>query len=571
MRQELEGIAAALRSASTLIEGKFLEVGNRLESAIAVLDRLTARFAQLSSELEGEELQATTGSLSAVAARVAEFAGAHRGERETLARTIELTGGIDRHLATIRQAVKTIAMLATNAKIAAAGIGGGADFINFSAEIGHSLGLAQVNLNAFGKELADLGQHLRASSAAEAEFGQRHAEVLQAIPERLATGVNAIAIRRTKAAAAAAAVGARSQRVQQRVSDAVMALQIGDITRQRIEHVDEAVTLLGAVERGDGEWQGMTENQRRQLIAECCALQAAQLSDGARQFEREIRQIFAALGDLASDARAILDLGTEAYGASDSHRGIFLSEIEADVSGAHALLDGFRTARSSADHVAARVADAAGKLVNHISMVGSLEADIRIMGLNTGLKCARMGSQGRPLSVIAQELRACANQTAAEATAIMTGIEEVAAGARTLGGGGQGERAGDIAAVAEMLTGSVGRLAAAGQSLAAALAMLERDSDMVAELLDGTAGGITLHEEIGTVLSETAERLHAIAAQRGDQTDDVGEAAARLMAAIARRYTMAREREIHERAGHGAVDAPPPSDTAAATVEDVLF
>lgn len=570
MRQELEDIAAAVRSASTLTEGRFLELGKRLESAIAILERLTTIFAQLSAELEGEELGATTGSLNEAAQRVAALTGARRGEREALGRLMALTATIDRHLAAIRQSVKTIAVLATNAKIAAAGLGSaGADFVNFSTEIGRSLGSAQANLDAFGGELAGVDKHLGASSAGEAEFDQRHTEALRSIPQRLAAGVTAIAAQRQKAAQAAAAVGTRSQHVQQRVGEAVIALQIGDITRQRLEHVDEAIGFLGAVARGEGEWHGLSEQQRQRLVVECCALQAAQLADSAEQFEREIRRILAALGDLAADARAILGLGTEAY-AGKSKRGIFLHELEADVSGARELLDGFSAARRNADRTVALVSDAAGKLVSHINTVRSLEADIRIMGLNTSLKCGRMGDLGRPLSVIAQELRTYANQTAAEAGAIMTAIEQVVAGAAALSGGERERREGDIAEVGQMLMGAVARLAAAGQTFEAALATLEHDSDTVAGLLDDTSKGITLHEEIGRALRDAMERLRALAAGHVDGTEDAGAAATRLMAMIAARYTMAREREIHERAGHGAVTMAPKA-AAPAAAEDFLF
>jgi len=49
-----------------------------------------------------------------------------------------------------------------------------------------------------------------------------------------------------------------------------------------------------------------------------------------------------------------------------------------------------------------------------------LEADIRIMGLNTTLECGRLGVPGRPLSAIAQELRDCGSRTASHAAAALT-------------------------------------------------------------------------------------------------------------------------------------------------------
>jgi len=363
-----------------------------------------------------------------------------------------------------------------------------------------------------------------------------------------------------------------------------MALQVGDITRQRIEHVEYALAVLTAIleptaearHAGYGNWAALTEPQRHALAALCCRLQAAQLNDTADELDREIGRILSSLQELASDARAILRLGTEAFGASGERRGTFLGELEEKVGEVDALLNSFGKARREADRVAASVSAAATNLVSHISTVRSLEADIRIMGLNTTLKCGRLGTVGRPLSIIAQELRVYANQIAAEAGAVMTNLDGVVATAASLSGGEQEDRAADIAAVADSMTGSVARLSAAGESLAGALARLEQDSEAVASLLHETVARAAAHEEIGRALRQAAADLAKVMPDPAFRAENAAPQIERMLDLLARSYTMERERIIHDGRGESrpstraaAVVAAAPS--AATALDDILF
>lgn len=584
-RRNLEEISNAIGHASALTEEKFLDVGKRLESSVEILGKLTATFEGLFDELNSENVQRATEDLGAAASQVSDLVHAHTGEKDALGRLAKLIAAIENGVSLVHKAVRGAELLGTSSKIAAAHIGeAGGDFISFANEIGRSLKLAQTTLDRFRSELAEVGKHLDAAKASQTVFEAQQTGAIRTVPARLATSVEAIAAHSRQAVAAATVVQEKARQVSQRIGSAVMALQIGDRTRQRIEHAASALGIVDDILRGadtetaDDPWRSLDDGQRQALAMLGCRLQSAQLSDAADDFEKEIRQILSSILQLATDARDILRLGNETYGAGERRHGPFLLELKEDVSQAHVLLEGFRAARMDINGVMSAVSKSGASLVGHIDTVRSLEADIRIMGLNATLKCGRLGSQGRPLSVIAQELRVYANHIAAHAGTIMADLEAVVGSAGALSRGDHG--AVDIATVAQVMTNSVDRLGAAGRSLADALATLDRDSGTVAMLLDETAQHIRVHEEIGQTLRTAAADLARFAPEPASPSDAATPPACQMLEMMARSYTMEKERIIHERvvpgtSGQAFTPGPPTRQAAPSAVEpaidDLLF
>jgi hypothetical protein len=575
-RKDLDRIAGAIRAASASTEARFVDIGGRLETSVDTVTALTRTFDTLSNELKGDNLQQATRDLSRIAARISALAQAQGSEIGAFGNLADLTAAIEGRVQRMSKSVKGVGILATNAKIAAAHLGdASADFMSFATEINRTLVLAQASLDQFAAELAGVGRHLRTAAASQSALEEHQAIAVRAIPLRLGKSVEAIAVRGKHAAATTFAVGQGSQRIGKRIGDAVMALQIGDITRQRIEHVDYALGLLADIL---APTDGLTEAEQDELTGFCCRLQAAQLIDTAEECDHEVRQILKSLQDLAVDAGEILRLGNDAFGATGARRGSFLGELEEEVGAVGALLTSFRSARHEADQVAASVSEATTRLVGHISKVRSLEADIRIMGLNTSLKCSRLGVAGRPLSIIAQELRVYANEIAAEAGEVMANLDRIVVIADTLSGRAEDGRAADIAAVADVMAISLSRLGTAGESLADALGSLERDGQVVAKLLQETVARTSVHEEIGRMLRQAAAELTGLAPGLDHELANPPLRADRLIEEIAHSYTMERERSILDRHAPGrahksgmAVAPLQGSATATAELEDMLF
>lgn len=575
----LAGIAGALRRARAMAEEKFVAIGQGLEASVDILAHLSAAFRKLLVELESDDLKQASQDISAAAAGVSTLSGAHRGERELLGRINDAAVAIEACIARMLKAVKGAGVLGVSAKIEAMHIGdAGADFLGFASEIERSLRLAQENLASLAQEITGVRGHLEQASTGEREFDKRYAEALRLLPARLASSVDAIAAHHTQAVSATSEVAERSQHIGHRIGEAVMALQIGDITRQRIEHVEYAMAILDTSTPSPctEAMMALSGPERRRLVALCCRLQSAQLSDAVREFDQEIERIFASLTDLTASAGEIARLGEQAYGSSGAGRRTFLLDLEDDVGQARLMLEGFRTARVAADTVVESVRDATDSLAAHIGSIRSLESEIRIMGLNTTLKCGRLGNAGRPLSVIAQELRACSHVAAVEADSIMVSVEHMTASVGALSSQDQSRHTTDIVAIADAMTSSVDRLGTAGHNLGDALTALRRDSDKVCALLRDTAARITVHQEIGIVLRQAATDLDAIVGD-DELATDLSPAEEGVLAHIASAYTMAREREVHSQIMRGtstaALATGQSSDGAALAdaLDDILF
>jgi hypothetical protein len=584
---KLDRIAHSIRSASASIETRFLDMGNRLGTAVDTIGTLTQTFNRLADELKSENLRDATNALSQIMLRVTALAGVHDDKRPTFRQLADLTCRVQGRVAQMGKAVTDIGMLATNARIEAANIGdAGLDFAIFTTEIGRTLGLAHTSLDLFTGELSGVTNHLHLAAASQLALAQQQATAIRSIPVRLAESIGAITDRGTRAVAAASAVVQKSRRVGQSISDAVMALQIGDITHQRLEHIDYVVNIIAEIlaptdeaeANKHGEWSMLTSLRRHALAVLCARLLSAQLLDAADEFDREVRQILSSVQALAADAEDLLRLGNATVGAADDRRGTFLGKVEEQVVAVEALLKGVTTARREANTVAVSVSEATGRLVSHASNLRSLEEDIRIMGLNTSLKCGRLGMVGRPLMAISQELRVYSNRIGTEASQVTVHLEDMVTTAGSLSGGEQEERAADIATVAAIMADSVSRLAAAGESLADSLDRLAHDTKGVASILRDTVARAAVHEELAKVLRQAAADLMSATADSEGEDEIATPEADHTLGLITRSYTMERERVVHDRHVGGGTTAmasiAPSAVTPAAgpiELEDIFF
>jgi hypothetical protein len=574
--KQLEQIANALAAPAALAERRFLAIGQSLEQAVDILGRLVALCQGLLADLQSAEMVQARHNLSAAATHIDLFAGTQQGAAVALGRLAGMTAVAGRRIAQMRGIGREVDVLAMNASLAAATMGEtGADFLVFAGEIRRAAALAQANLAQIGGELTAAGEHLSAARSSVSRFAERNAEALHAIPRHLAANVAALEQRAGLAGDAASLVTGRAQDVAGQVSQAIVALQFGDITRQRIEHAQATVGILRQLltPAADSPFADLGEARQGALLAVGCRLLGDQLLDTAETLDEAAGRVGHRLVGLAADAREIGRLGAQTHATTGADQQSFLTALQADVRQTQALFDALRAAYTDADQRTAAVLQTANRLLGHMVTIRSVEADIHIMGLNTTLKCGRLGTMGRTLGVIAQELRRCGNATAAEAGAVATELGQLVSLAGEVAGNKRTLNDATIDMVAREMVVALGHFGRAGCSLAEALASLERDSASVASLLDAAAADFAVRGEIGEVLRRSAAEAASIADQQDDPAADVAEPTGRLLALLSRDYTMAREREIHARYASGAPDGTTtvPSADAEPDLADMLF
>ncbi|TCS15896.1 hypothetical protein [Caulobacter sp. BK020] len=567
-------IGARLESARQVVEARFLEAGDVLSRAVDGVGALIAGLEAIRANLDAETVTATTGELAQAAATLKSLPDSLDARRQRVGELVKFSDGLAGRIAEMRQHLAYLRVFAINIKITSGGIAAaGPEFAIFAQEIYDCIEMGGAQLDALNNDLTGLDQTLRGALAHEQNLARNCANLLPAVPDALTASAAAIADHHRRIASVAVSVAVLARDVQKKVGGGLAALQIGDITRQRIEHVQAGLGFLDEA----SEITALAPEPRQRAQAFVHRLLAAQLAAMAEDFHREVARIGHNVVGMAADATELLRLRDLASGQAPGRIGQvetnFLRDLEGNVGQALDLVGDMTAGEQAAETVSRSAAVSARELTERIAGIQNIRADVQMMALNTTLKCSRIGETGKPLGVIAVELRQHAihlEKSAAQTTSSLEGLFDAA---EALGQGEAGQGDGRAAAAAAVLSGAVARIGKAGDGVDSALTAAARQGADVVDMLRRAAERFDFHKQIGSVLDAAANQLLDMAGDDEIPTDDIAHALRPLLDRLARQYTMAQEREVHRSLTEGLADIEGSAQAAplVGDEDDVLF
>jgi hypothetical protein len=567
-------IGARLESARQVVETRFLEAGDVLSRAVDGVGSLIAGLDAIRANLDAETVATTTGELVQAAETLKSLPRSLDARRDRVGELVKFSDGLAGRIAEMRQHLAYLRVFAINIKITSGGIAAaGPEFAIFAQEIYDCIEMGGGQLDALNSDLMGLDQTLRGALAHELNLARSCADLLPAVPDALTASAAAIADHHARIASVAVSVAALARDVQKKVGGGLAALQIGDITRQRIEHVQAGLKFLDE----STEIPALASEPRARAHAFVHRLLGAQLTAMSEDFRREVARINHNVIGMAADAAELLRLRDLASGQGGGTEVNFLRNLEGNVGQALGLVDDMTAGEQAAEAVSRSAAVSARELTERIAGIQNIRADVQMMALNTTLKCSRIGETGKPLGVIAIELRAHAIHLEKSAALTTTSLEGLFNAAEALGQREAGKTSDDgkAAAAATVLSGAVARIGKAGDGVDSALDAVARQGADVVDMLRRAAGRCDLHDQIGSVLDTAANQLLDMAGDDEIFADDIAPALHPLLARLAKQYTMAQEREVHRALTEGLAQAsateveiiaPPVADE-----DDVLF
>ena len=559
-------IGARLEAARRAVEGRFLEAGDVLSRAVEGIGALIASLDRMRDNLNAETVTATSAELAEAAETLKSLPDSLDLRRGRVGELVKVGDGLAGCIEEMRQHLAYLRVFAINIKITSGGIvAAGPEFAIFAQEIYDCIELGRTQLDAFNGDLMNLDQTLRGALAHEHDLARNCVALLPAVPDALTASASAIAAHHAKISGVAVSVAALARDIQKKVSGGLAALQIGDITRQRIEHVQAGLAFLG----DSAEIAALPTEPRERAHAFTHRLLAAQLAAMAEDFHRDVSRIGLNVIGMAADASEILRLRDLAFGQGEGAENSFLRGLENNVGQALGLVDHMTAGEQAAEDVSRSAALAARELTDRIAGIQNIRADVQMMALNTTLKCSRIGETGKPLAVIAVELRQHAIHLEKSAAHTLTSLDGLSSAADTLGRGGDGE--GRAAAAATVLSGAVARISKAGDGIESDLVTVARQGADVVDMLRRAADRFDFHKQIGSVLDQAAEDLMAMSGAYEIATDDIAAALRPTMAKLAKLYTMAQERDVHRAMTEQLGDDAPRSAAQVEDPDDGLF
>lgn len=558
----LHRVAAELNRLHAPTEARFLAFGAVLARAEAAMARIGGNLSDLAARMSSGEAAGATERLEDAVAQVVALAHGEGGHAAPLgglaARTDEVTG----HLGHLRKAVGEVGVLAMNAKIQAALLPEGhGDMAVFTVEIARLGALALASVDQTEARLARLRRQLAEARAEADGFDAVKTAELDRVRAGLQDGLGTIAARRGGAADSARRVGERSAEVGRHVAACIGEIQINDIAAQRIAHVAEALGVLEGVldpAQAQGWLADLAADRRAPLAGAVLRLQAVQLVRTRDEFVARVGDLVAHMGQLAANARGVLDLAVSAFGA-DAGGASFVGELGQQIGATRDLLQKIDANRRTVRALMATTSTDFAAMAADLAAIRSIDADMRVMGLNATLRCGRLGPAGLALGVVAQELRACSRRTEEHARQLSAALAEAIGLARHLADGESADDERLSAAAATAMQGSLGDLDGLGAALDDALAELRAEVGEIATALDDAAADLDVARGVGDALGAASTGLDALA----DEVDP-GRSEPRLVRADVERllrdhYTMESERMVHELFADATVARAPPA------------
>jgi hypothetical protein len=582
LARQLITIAADLAAPRDAIDGAFVAVGSRLAECAEILSRLTESFETLPVDLEGPDLTEATDRLALVGRRAGAIAVTLGAEQADLNRLVDALRGAAHPISELRRTVKMMGIVAINARVVAASVVSDTeDFGVFTTDIAQLSESAATTIQRFSRTYEALTIVVGEAASARASFEAAHRDTLATLAAELERDIAEVTEQRLTSVRSSAVTGQMSRAIADKVATAVMALQVGDATRQRVEHVEAALRDLPALilprVAGEGVRAEHGGGGDQSLGAAVTELQRQQLAGARETLVVEMASGADALTQLATDVEAVLEHAQEVYGSAENRSA--LSELHGAVRRAVTVLRDCESEREKLDRVAVAVSETVTVLLNHVEAVQEIEYKMRLVSLNAAVKCAQLGPRGRALDVIAQQLRTLTGETVVSAHEAVERLNEAArfSAAFTDATGAGAGRVGDLEREA---AASLTQLETVGMRMKKALLELYDDGPKVAERLHQAVDSLANHGAISEALSDIELGIAALIIPRGAGEEDHAEHGgggrdaeelSEFLTTLRKRYTMDAERRLHDAFTGIEVAPEPAADTSESALDDLFF
>ncbi|NVP58391.1 chemotaxis protein [Mycoplana rhizolycopersici] len=517
------------------IETAFLEGGSTLVSVMEMVTGLIGTLNRFTQTLDADTADSTIAGLERTVSELALLPDLAAARHDSFDEIAQLCADAVRHVDDMRETFRYLKVFATTVKITGAGI---AEFAEFADEIRDRIHSGAEEINHFAVELDKMQSELaNARGLASGILG----DFRKTIPEIVANlGENARRMRAQHEQMAKIAAEARSvaETVQRKIATALSALQIGDITRQRIEHVQQSFVMLDQYADTD-DGRALSEAEGAGIKGAVFHLAYAQLDETLSEFREKCASIFTTISSFSSDASRILALREDLAGSRSVEGGCVLAMMNRDLGHACELVHDVEGRSAQSTALAGSVVGAVHSLIKSIETIRGIKTDISYMALNSNLRCSRLGDEGRSVNVVSGELRNFAAKLETPADEVVDRMHRVEGAAEALNSG-SGSHLEDIGLP---LAHARDAIAKVSDEMEQSLAALAEEGNAVFSRIASAVRSLDFEDSLGEVLDECVAIAGEMAMDAG--TPAPPPSAADLSNRIYAIYTMIQERNIH--------------------------
>lgn len=533
---------AAIEEVSSRIEESVAAAGQRLGRGHAIFQGLNQALSALAEELSSSQIESASAALHDIAERLNGLAEALPAESELLGRLDKVAVEASGMLKPLFKHVQMISIIARSARIEAAALADNREsFLAFTREANDLAQMVERSLAGCLHRQDRLTRAIEVALNRHTDFDQRYRNKLTSAGNELVSAYAGMRQQRSQSVRLMELASSSTKRIADSIGRSIVSLQTGDSTRQRLEHVCYGLRLAGKSQ--EPELVRAPEVPVDVDLGFLYRLQAAQLADTQCELAADVGRIKQALSAILRDASEMVAQGRSLYGNQGEESASFLTRIRENLAQVSNLITTCESAGKSVDEALTVLEDTLSEFRVAIAGLSEAVIDITLIGMNAGLKASHLGNKGNAFVVIANELKASADQVAAASgrlRPVLNGIEDLARNLRAL-----------------RVRGDQAHLAQLESSILNALRQIEAGNKRLGGLVDRVIaegvefeGLIRAAQELLSALDEraaalpgVASRLDGAGALMSEGSPVVGGES--VFDEIFESYTMERERDMH--------------------------
>ncbi|MCZ4291692.1 hypothetical protein [Hoeflea alexandrii] len=533
-------IGEKLEDALAQIEQRFLDGGTVLVSVLDVFTGLLKSLEDITNALREDEAEQATRELMRTGELIAALPAQQLARRERFESIMRYGKSLASEVLVMEDTLRYLRAFAMTAKITGAGI---ADFAGFAEEIVERIQFATREVQAFAECIHSL-QHMVHSAHAGGEVLAAHEHAIPAIAQDLVRNANAIQTQRKTLADIADQVKDLALKVQGRLASTLSSLQIGDVTRQRIEHCQAAFVISNDYLSRD-EAANLSPEDRDRIRMLITRLVRDQLAAIAAEFQVQCGTIVKNIGAFSNDATLLIQLQQSMLPArADTSERSSMGLVQNSLELARDAVAGIEQSAGEAARLSGSAGDMVKGLVESVRTIQLVRTDIQYMALNTYLRCTQLGEESRAINVVTNELRSFSAKLDEVTDRALDDLNQLNQQAIALSHGQTGNDTDGGPDLVGRIEIALSHVTQADQTLEAQVDNLcSRGQDVTIKVAAATAG-LDFHQDVSAILGD-CRSLAAGALTYEPHCDGLEDVLDGLSADIFRTYTMKSERDVH--------------------------
>ncbi len=582
LRDRLMSANRILHELSASTEGEFIRLGEKLQEFYFQTKGLSELSSQVATCLSGEELQQNKDGLQAVFAQVQEQDDLSGKGVSVLSSLLVRFESIGTQLGRFDQTIRNLHALCNLIKIESASLGGRDTGFN---ALGEEVRKLAGNVTAKSAELThhseNLAEMIRQGLRRMSDFEKKQQGHSRLILDQAVQSLSTMTQRHQSSSETLGEIATRWKRISQSIGEVVASMQFHDITRQRLEHVRDALRDVGeklpieaSVNIGGNPsrpWQlfrKLTGNSCKALAGLSdaivpCQVQSVQLKDADADMLSAVGRIIENLKRIGSEITVMAGEMQTLAGAGSQKEESFLSDLEKKLSSLSIAIASYGDINREWSASMELVTTSARDMSVFIREIDKIGIQMRLIALNASIHAAHLGPEGAALGILAESISRLSNETSQkidDISGILRGVMEEA-GSFDLHRTAQPEgtdpadtvlQAGHPVQIQQtgmsaQIEGMIAPLQQMDRNVSDLLTRIGHDANALTQDIETTIGGITVHERISGEIRKVTMDLESMVEKMHTLCPDLTEVRDRKeMADMADRYTMEREREIHQ-------------------------